>query len=101
MNKIDANHRRWLVCEANLPEFLKKFSSLRICRILLSSVLDKSCKKNSSINRGKGFGSIGTDCPIHNKNNSSSIKHTLLSIVQKCEMYGREGIHKEVFVFNC
>ena len=62
---------------------------------------NNAAKRSSSINRGKGFGSIGTDCPIHNNKNSSSIKHTLLSIVQKCEMYGREDIHKEVFGFNC
>jgi len=53
----------------------------------------------STIHRGRGFSSIGAQCPIHNKNNSSSIKHTLLSIVEKCEMYGKKDIHKEVFGF--
>ena len=54
-------------------------------------------RRSRTINKSRGFGSIGTDCPIHFTKNSSSIKQTLLSIVEKCEMYGREDIYRERF----
>jgi hypothetical protein len=52
---------------------------------------------STTIHRGKGFGSIGTKCPNQSQELPSSIKQSLLSIVQKCEMYGREHIYRERF----
>jgi len=52
---------------------------------------------STTIHRGKGFGSIGTKCPNQSQELPSSIKQSLLSIVQKCEMYGREDIYRERF----
>ena len=52
---------------------------------------------STTIHRGKGFGSIGTKCPNQSQELPSSIKQSLLSIVQKCEMYGREDVYRERF----
>ena len=51
----------------------------------------------STMDQGRGFGSIGTKCPNQSQELPSSIKQSLLSIVQKCEMYGREDIYRERF----
>lgn len=56
-----------------------------------------SAKRSSTIHKGKGFGSIGTKCPNQSQENHSSIKQSLLSIVQKCESYGNIEIYKERF----
>jgi hypothetical protein len=53
---------------------------------------------STTIHRGNGFGSIGTKCPNQSQELPSSIKQSLLSIVQKCEMYGREDIYRDIFV---
>lgn len=50
-----------------------------------------------TIHKTKGFRSIRSDCPIHNTTNSSLIKQTLLSIVQRCESYGKTEIYRERF----
>jgi hypothetical protein len=51
----------------------------------------------STIHKGKGFRSMGTKCPNQSLELPSSIKQSILNIVQKCEMYGREGIYRERF----
>jgi hypothetical protein len=51
----------------------------------------------STIHQGKGFRSMRTKCPNQSQEIPSSIKQSLLSIVQKCEMYGREDIYRERF----
>jgi hypothetical protein len=40
---------------------------------------------------------MGTKCPNQSLELPSSIKQSILNIVQKCEMYGREGIYRERF----
>jgi hypothetical protein len=50
-----------------------------------------------TIQKPKGFRSMRSDCPIHNSTNSSSIKQSLLSIVQRCESYGKPEIYRERF----
>ena len=59
--------------------------------------LQQPTRTTSTIHQGRGFGSIGTKCPNQSQELPSSIKQSLLSIVQKCEMYGREDIYRERF----
>ena len=61
------------------------------------SMQQKPAETRSTINRSRGFRTIGTKGSDHSTKISSSIKQTLLSIVEKCEMYGREDIYKERF----
>jgi hypothetical protein len=51
----------------------------------------------SNINRGKGFRSKETICPIHNKKRPSNKKNTLEEIIQKCESYGNKDIYEVMF----
>ena len=57
----------------------------------------RTTRTTSTIHQGRGFGSIGAQCPNQSQELPSSIKQSLLSIVQKCEMYGREDIYRERF----
>jgi hypothetical protein len=57
----------------------------------------RTTRTTSTIHQGRGFGSMGTKCPNQSPRIPSSIKQSLLSIVQKCEMYGREDIYRERF----
>jgi hypothetical protein len=50
-----------------------------------------------TINRSRGFGTNGTNRTHHSTKISSSIKQTLLSIVQKCESYGNKDIYDKRF----
>jgi hypothetical protein len=61
------------------------------------SVQQKSAETSSTIHRIRGFRTIGTKGTDYSTKISSSTKQTLLSIVQKCEMYGREDIYRERF----
>jgi hypothetical protein len=61
------------------------------------SVPQKAVESPSTINRGRGFGTIRTKGSDYSTKISSSIKQSLLDIVQKCEMYGREDIYRKRF----
>jgi len=61
------------------------------------SVQQKPAETSSTIHKSRRFRTIGTKGSDHSTKISSSIKQTLLSIVEKCEMYGREDIYKERF----
>ena len=52
---------------------------------------------SSTIHRSRGFRTIGTKGTDHSTKISSSIKQTLLSIVEKCESYGNIDIYRERF----
>ena len=41
-------------------------------------------KTTSTIHKGKGFGSMGTKCPIQSKESPTPIKQTFLNIMQRC-----------------
>jgi hypothetical protein len=56
-----------------------------------------SSKTTSTINQSKGFRSIGTKCPNQSQEFQSSIKQSLLSIVEKCKSYGDIDIYREKF----
>ena len=60
-------------------------------------VQQSPAESSTTINRSRGFRTIGTKGSDHSTKISSSIKQTLLSIVEKCEMYGREDIYRERF----
>jgi hypothetical protein len=59
--------------------------------------LQQPTRTTSTIHQGRGFGSIGTKCPNQSQEIPSSIKQSLLSIVQKCESYGNIDIYRERF----
>jgi hypothetical protein len=61
------------------------------------TVQQRAAVSSSTIHKGKGFGSIGTKCPNQSQEIPSSIKQSLLSIVQKCESYGNIDIYRERF----
>jgi hypothetical protein len=61
------------------------------------SVQQKPAETSSTIHKSRGFRTIGTKGSDHSTKISSSIKQTLLNIVEKCEMYGREDIYRERF----
>ena len=61
------------------------------------SVQQTPADRSSTIDKSRGFRTIGTKGSDYSIKISSSIKQSLLSIVQKCEMYGREDIYKERF----
>jgi|DEB0MinimDraft_10_1074344.scaffolds.fasta_scaffold03403_9 hypothetical protein len=50
-----------------------------------------------TINKGKGFGSKETICPIHNNKKPSNKKNTLEDIIQKCISYGNKDIYEGMF----
>jgi len=52
---------------------------------------------SSTIHQTKGFGSMGTKCPNQSQEFQSSIKQSLLSIVEKCKSYGDIDIYRERF----
>ena len=54
-------------------------------------------KTTSTIHKGKGFRSIGTNCPNQSSEFQTSIKQSLLSIVEKCKSYGDIDIYREKF----
>jgi hypothetical protein len=54
-------------------------------------------ERSSTVNRGRGFGSNGKKSPIHLTKNPTSIKQSLLSIVEKCESYGNPETYRERF----
>ena len=56
-----------------------------------------SSKTTSTINQSKGFRSMGTKCPNQSQELQSSIKQSLLIIVEKCKSYGDINIHRERF----
>ena len=56
-----------------------------------------SSNTTSTIHQGKGFGSIGTKCPNQSSEFQTSIKQSLLSIVEKCRSYGDIDIYRERF----
>jgi hypothetical protein len=60
-------------------------------------VQQSAAECSSKIHKSKEIKSIGTKCPNQTLEIPSSIKQTLLSIVEKCEMYGREDIYRERF----
>ena len=60
-------------------------------------VLQSAAESSSTIHTTKGFRSMGTKCPNQSLELPSSIKQSLLSIVEKCKMYGREDIYRERF----
>jgi hypothetical protein len=62
-----------------------------------TTVQQRAAVSSSTIHKGKGFGSIGTKCPNQSQEIPSSIKQSLLSIVQKCESYGNIDIYRERF----
>jgi len=62
-----------------------------------TTVQQRAAVSSSTIHKGKGFGSIGTKCPNQSQETPSSIKQSLLSIVQKCESYGNIDIYRERF----
>ena len=51
----------------------------------------------STIHQSKGFRSIGTKCPNQSQELQSSIKQSLLIIVEKCKSYGDIDIYRERF----
>ena len=53
-----------------------------------------------NINRGKGFGSMESICPIHIKKKPSNKKNTLEEIIQKCESYGNKDIYEKMFCIS-
>jgi hypothetical protein len=61
------------------------------------TVLQSAARRSSTIHQGKGFGSMGTKCPNQSPEIPTSIKQSLLSIVQKCESYGNIDIYREKF----
>jgi len=54
-------------------------------------------KTTSTIHQGKGFRSMGTKCPNQSPEFQTSIKQSLLSIVEKCKSYGDIDIYRERF----
>ena len=52
---------------------------------------------SSTIHQGKGFRSMGTKCPNQSPEFQTSIKQSLLSIVEKCKSYGDIDIYRERF----
>jgi len=56
-----------------------------------------SASSSRTINRGKGFGSKETICPIHNNKRPSNKKNTLEDIIQKCISYGNKDIYEGMF----
>jgi hypothetical protein len=60
-------------------------------------VQQSAAECSSTIHKSRGFRPIGTKGTDYSTKISSSIKQSLLSIVQKCEMYGREDIYRERF----
>ena len=56
-----------------------------------------AAKSSSTIHQTKGFGSMGTKCPNQSQEFQSSIKQSLLSIVEKCKSYGDIDIYRERF----
>jgi len=54
-------------------------------------------KTTRTIHQSKGFGSIGPKCPNVSIKSPTSIKQSLLSIVEKCKSYGDIDIYKERF----
>jgi len=44
------------------------------------------------IGGGRGFGKKNEKCPIHSIKNPTSIKHTLKSVVERCNLIGKYGI---------
>jgi len=54
-------------------------------------------KTTSTIHQGKGFRSMGTKCPNQSPEVQTSIKQSLLSIVEKCKSYGDIDIYREKF----
>ena len=56
-----------------------------------------SSNTTSTIHQGKGFRSIGTKCPNQSPEFQTSIKQSLLSIVEKCKSYGDIDIYRERF----
>ena len=63
----------------------------------LPSMQQSAAKTSSTIHRSRGFRTIGTKGTDHSTKISSSIKQTLLSIVEKCESYGNIDIYRERF----
>ena len=61
------------------------------------SVPQGAVKSSSTIHKSRGFRSIRTECPNQSPELPSSIKQTLLSIVQKCKSYGETDIYRERF----
>ena len=55
-------------------------------------------KTTSTIHQSKGFRSIGSKCPNQSQEFQSSIKQSLLSIVEKCKSYGDIDIYRERFL---
>ena len=60
-------------------------------------VQQNSPGSRSTIHQTKGFGSMGTKCPNQSQELQSSIKQSLLSIVEKCKSYGDIDIYRERF----
>ena len=56
-----------------------------------------SANCSSTIHQSKGVRSMGTKCPNQSQELQSSIKQSLLSIVEKCNLYGQEDIYRERF----
>jgi hypothetical protein len=54
-------------------------------------------RTTSTIHQSKGFGSIGSKCPNQSQEFQTSIKQSLLSIVEKCKSYGDIDIYRERF----
>jgi DNA-binding Lrp family transcriptional regulator len=54
-------------------------------------------KTTSTIHQSKGFGSMGSKCPNQSPEYPTSIKQSLLSIVEKCKSYGDKDIYRERF----
>jgi len=60
-------------------------------------VQQSAAKSRSTIHQTKGFRSMGTKCPNQSQELQSSIKQSLLSIVEKCKSYGDIDIYRERF----
>ena len=57
----------------------------------------RTTSSSSTIHQSKGFRSIGSKCPNQSPEFQTSIKQSLLSIVEKCKSYGDKDIYRERF----
>jgi len=62
-----------------------------------SGAANSKTTTTSTINKGKGFGRNGRNCPIHIKKTTSNKKNTLDEIIAKCISYGNEDIYRKKF----
>ena len=56
------------------------------------SIAPSAVVSTRKIGGGRGFGKKNGKCPIHSTSISTSIKHTLKSVVERCNLIGKYGI---------